>query len=165
MCYGRIIVTMLFFIHREKQHNKQRRVNMKNLDQLKRQHVEIFEVLNNTKSLIQKKDLENDSMAIAKNINNIAGKLQVHLNNEDRFLYPAFLKSESAELKTKAQAYSSEMGDLSSVYTDFKTKYNTRSKIMADSAAFLSDAKTVFDAIEKRIEKEDHDLYKLAEKL
>ncbi len=55
------------------------------------------------------------------------------------------------------------MGDLSNVYADFKTKYNTRSKIMTNSAAFLTDAKVVFSAIEKRIQKEDQDLYKLAE--
>ena len=138
---------------------------MRNLDQLKRQHVEIFEVLNETKALIQKQNFENDSPAIAKNINNIAGKLQVHLSNEDRFLYPAFLNSDRVALKNKAKAYSDEMGDLSDVYTSFKTKYNTRSKIMANTASLVTDSDKVFKAIEKRIQKEDHDLYKIAEEL
>jgi len=138
---------------------------MKNLDQLKRQHLEIFEVLNETKTLIQQQNLENNSQAIAKNINNIAGKLQVHLNNEDRFLYPSFLKSDRVVLQKKAQEYSDEMGDLSKVYAEFKNKYNTRSKIMTDSTAFITDSNNVFKAIEKRINKEDRDLYKLAEEL
>lgn len=138
---------------------------MKNLDQLKRQHLEIYEVLNETKTLIQKENFENNSQAIAKNINNIAGKLQVHLNNEDRFLYPTFLNSDRIELKNKAQAYTVEMGDLSNIYTIFKNKYNTRSKIMADTTSFITDSDKVFKAIEKRIHKEDHDLYKIAEEL
>ena len=138
---------------------------MNNLDQLKRQHLEIFEVLNETKLLIQKENYENDSQVIARNINKIAGKLQVHLINEDKFLYPAFLKSKSIELKNKAQKYTLEMGDLSNVYTAFKNKYNTRSKIMADTKSFITDSNKVFKAIEKRILKEDNDLYKVAEKL
>jgi len=138
---------------------------MRNLDQLKRQHVEIYEVLNETKSLIRKENFEDNSQAIAKNINNIAGKLQVHLSNEDRFLYPAFLNSDRVELKTKAQAYTVEMGDLSDVYATFKSKYNTRSKILANTKSFVTDSDKVFKAIEKRIHKEDHDLYKIAEKL
>jgi len=138
---------------------------MRNLDQLKRQHLEIYEVLNETKTLIKKEKFEENSQAIAKNINNIAGKLQVHLSNEDRFLYPAFLNSDRIELKTKAQAYTDEMGDLSNIYTTFKSKYNTRSKIMANTKSFVTDSDKVFKAIEKRIHKEDHDLYKIAEEL
>lgn len=138
---------------------------MKNLDQLKRQHLEIHEMLNETKALIQKENLEDNSKAIAKNINNIAGKLKIHLINEDRFLYPAFLKSDRIKLKNKAQEYTVEMGDLSNVYTIFKNKYNTSSKIMADTASFLTDSDKVFKAIENRIHKEEHDLYKIAEEL
>lgn len=138
---------------------------MNNLDQLKRQHLEIFEVLNETKLLIQKANYENDSQVIARNISKIAGKLQIHLINEDKFLYPAFLKSNNSELKNKAQKYTLEMGDLSNVYTEFKNKYNTRSKIMADIKSFVTDSSKVFKAIEIRILKEDNDLYKVAEKL
>jgi iron-sulfur cluster repair protein YtfE (RIC family) len=138
---------------------------MKNLDQLKRQHIEIFEVLKETKELIRDGNYEENSQVIAKNISNLAGKLQMHLLNEDRFLYPSFLKSENKDLKSKAEAYTSEMGGLSDKYKEFKTKFNTKNKILADINLFKSESRNVFMAIEKRINKEDNDLYKIAEKL
>lgn len=138
---------------------------MKNLDQLKKHHTEINALVHETKELIRGGHIEENSQAIAKNISIIAGKLQIHLSSEDKFLYPSFINSERMDLKTMAKAYTHEMGDLSEVYTSFKNRYNTRSKIIADVNAFESEAKTVFQAIEKRIDKEDHDLYKIAEQL
>ncbi|MDM8533143.1 hemerythrin domain-containing protein [Clostridiaceae bacterium HSG29] len=138
---------------------------MKNLDNLKRQHLDIYEIVAETKELMKKSDFDMHSKNVAMNINVLAGKLKMHLINEDKFLYPTFLSSDDDKLSKKAKEYIEEMGDLSEVYTEFKSKYNVRSKIMVDIPKFMKEANSVFDAIEKRMNKEDNDLYVLAEKL
>ena len=138
---------------------------MKNLDNLKRQHADIYEIVAETKELIKKPEFDMHSKNVAMNINVLAGKLKMHLMNEDKFLYPKFLNSDDDKLSKKAKEYIEEMGNLSEVYTEFKSKYNVRSKIMADIPGFMKDANFVFEAIEKRMNKEDKDLYVLAEKL
>jgi len=138
---------------------------MNNLENLKRQHTEIFELMNETTKMIAQKDLESNGQNIAKNISSLAGKLKMHLGNEDKFMYPSFLMSKNEELKKKATEYIDEMGDLSSVYMTFKDKYNTRTKILNDQAGFMKESAVVFKAIEKRIKKEDSDLYVIAAKL
>ena len=93
------------------------------------------------------------------NISSLAGKLQVHLSYEDKHLYPKLLESGNPVVKSKAKQYIAEMGDLSSVFTDFKSRYNTKPKILAEIQAFKSDYTKVFTALETRMNKEDKDLY------
>ncbi|MCT4632200.1 MAG: hemerythrin domain-containing protein [Firmicutes bacterium] len=138
---------------------------MNKLNQLKKQHGDIIELLNETKGMINKIDDSSVQMKIAKNISKLAGILKIHLMSEDRNLYPAFTKSSNTDLQNKAKKYIDEMGDLSSIYMDFKDKYNTQSKINNSLSQFKSEVAKVFSAIETRIKKEDTDLYVLAEKL
>jgi hemerythrin-like domain-containing protein len=138
---------------------------MNKLNQLKKQHGDIIELLNKTKGMINKIDDSSVQMKIAKNISKLAGILKIHLMSEDRNLYPSFTKSSNTDLQNKAKKYIDEMGDLSSIYMDFKDKYNTQSKINNSLSQFKSEVPKVFSAIETRIKKEDTDLYVLAEKL
>ena len=138
---------------------------MNRLDQLKNQHKSINTLIVETKALLSTLDDDKSQQLIAKNISQLAGILKIHLGNEDRFLYPAFMKSTDIKLRTKADKYITEMGDLSAVFTEFKNQYNTSSKIKNNLTVAKKDIETVFSAVEKRIHKEDHDLYILAEKL
>jgi len=138
---------------------------MNRLDQLKSQHESINKIIADTKKLLSKLEEEKTQLSIAKNISQLAGILKIHLGNEDRFLYPEFMKSSDIKLRTKADNYISEMGDLNTVFTEFKNQYNTSYKIKKNLSVAKKDIETTFSAVEKRIHKEDHDLYVLAEKL
>ncbi len=135
---------------------------MTTLSNLERQHQDIYNLLNETKELINSKDLAENGLAIAKNISILAGKLKIHLSNEDKYLYPALIKKGDQSLQRKTQSYIDEMGDLSSAYMDFKDKYNTRSKILADEKMFIKESETVFASVLNRMHKEDSDLYVVA---
>lgn len=138
---------------------------MNRLDQLKNQHKNITTLVMETKGLLSTLEDEKAQQLIAKNISQLAGILKVHLGNEDRFLYPEFMKSTDIKLRAKADKYITEMGDLNTVFTEFKNQYNTSSKIKNNLSVAKKDIESVFSAVEKRIHKEDHDLYILAEKL
>ncbi|HAG44781.1 MAG TPA: hypothetical protein DCL31_17475 [Clostridium sp.] len=133
---------------------------MANINNLTRQHIEILEMIYNIKELINK-DLEVESSEIAKNINLLSGKLRIHLESEDKFLYPNLLKNENEKIKNIAKSYIDEMGDILSIFNNYKNQFNTRSKIINNKDKFIINTKEVFDKIEKRMESEDRELYKL----
>jgi hypothetical protein len=132
-----------------------------NTEQLKKQHEAINALIKENIKLVNDKNLELNAPSIAKNISVLAGILQIHLSHEDQYLYPNLLNSDKSEIRNKAKAYIDEMGNLKAVYTDFKNKYNTKSKLMSNPAAFEKDFFAVFGAVEKRMTKEDSDLYLL----
>lgn len=132
---------------------------MSNIANLKRQHVEILDSINSIKALTKKNSIENNAAEIAKDISMMAGKLKIHLDTEDKFLYPDLLNGEDIKLKALANNYIKEMGDICSTFTEYKNKFNTKSKILSNIFEFDKETKAIFDAIEKRINKEDTELY------
>lgn len=128
---------------------------MSQIDLMKRQHTEISLILNKLKEVMSGED----NNLIAKCINELAGKLTMHLKYEDDYLYPQLLKSDNSIIKNTTNKFMKEMGDLASVFVEFKNKYNTKSKIDADVNGFKKSCKEVIKALEKRLHKEDTELY------
>jgi len=136
---------------------------MSNFNQLKNAHVNIYGLMDEV--LGELNDLDNNAVTIAKNISKLAGILKIHLGNEDRYLYPSMINSGNDKLKKKAETYQNEMGDLNQAFMTFKDNYNTRGKLLSNKATAKAEISKIFDIVSKRIEKEDHDLYPLAEKV
>lgn len=132
---------------------------MNPMEQLKKQHDGINDIIKETTKLVNLGDLESNASDIAKNISILAGKLQIHLSHEDKYLYPNLLNSENINIKIKAQQYVQEMGNLQGIFISFKNDFNTKSKIMANPHEFTQKFKTVFALIDQRMKKEDTDLY------
>lgn len=136
---------------------------MANIQNLKRQHKDIINIIQIIKKLISNDDFENNSNDIAKNVSILAGKLKIHLSNEDKFLYPTLLNHKNIKIKNKADQYIDEMGNLAEVFMDYKNQFNTKNKIMNNIDAFMKKSESILNSIEKRINKEDNDLYLLIE--
>lgn len=128
---------------------------MSQIDTIKKQHSEIANVLGKLKNALSKEDYS----AASSNINELAGKLKIHLRYEDDYIYPELLKSENTNVKNISNKFIKEMGDLASVFDDFKNKYNTKSKIESNITEFKSTCNVVIKALEKRLSKEDNELY------
>ncbi len=135
---------------------------MNKFEQLEQQHIGIKAVISETKSLLNTLEDNASQKAVAKNISQLAGQLKIHLSHEDRFLYPSLLKSDDKTLQVKTNQYIKEMGGLSEIYSDFKVKYNTVPKIQDNVTVAKREIKEVLNAVEKRIFKEDSDLYMIA---
>lgn len=129
------------------------------LETLKRQHEEIAEIISDIKSDIDQKDIAKEALEISSKISNLAGKLKVHLNTEDQYMYPQLLKSSNSEVQTTAQAYIDEMGTISTVFMEYKDRFNTRTKITNEIDLFVSESKRIFSLLQQRIAKEDSNLY------
>ncbi|WP_242851476.1 hypothetical protein [Clostridium sp. DMHC 10] len=83
------------------------------------------------------------------------------MSYEDKFLYPNLINGEDTQLKNMANLYMHEMGDISSVFTDYKNKYNTKSKVNDRLNTFEADTSDILNDIKNRIAKEENELYKL----
>lgn len=134
---------------------------MSNLSNLKRQHIEIVELMNIIKNLSKNEENMNEEIEIAKNINILAGKLIIHLNSEDKYLYPNLLKNSDLTVKKISEAYIKEMSNICNEFTEFKNKYNTKSKLLKNKKEFKKELEIIFKLLEKRIDKEDRELYNL----
>lgn len=134
---------------------------MASISNLERQHREIYEEVHTLKGLIKGEDMEKQTLLIAKNLNLLAGKLKMHLQSEDRFLYPQLMGSSSIELKQLAAAYNKDMGMIHEEFEKYKLKFNTKSKIDEDIVDFRKQTQAIFTILEERLHKEDKNLYPL----
>ena len=132
-----------------------------NLSNLIRQHVDIRDEIKYINEVVDKSSIELNTMDIASRINKLAGKLQVHLMSDDKFLYQSLINGKDLELREMATLYMDEMGEISEVFKEYKNKFNTKNKIEANKEGFFQETKIILKEIEERIDKEENGLYKL----
>ena len=134
---------------------------MINIDNFMRQHKEIKEELDYIDKILSKQDYKNYLDDFVSHINNLAGKLKIHLISEDKFLYPNLVSGEDIGLKNMANSYIDEMGSIANTFTDFKNKFNTKNKINEKLDTFIDETKSILSEIRKRNYKEETELYRL----
>lgn len=132
---------------------------MANIDNLERQHGEIKDLFLKIKQDINSNDIKVNLDTLVRNINTLAGKINIHMSSEDKFLYPALVESKDKQLRELAKQYSEEMGHIHLEFNNYKNKFNTRSKILNDIDGFLKESKDTIKLLENRISKEDMYLY------
>lgn len=134
---------------------------MVNVDTLKRQHEDVVDIVAGITGLIKKDNIEQDAFDIANKISMLAGKLKIHLNTEDEYMYPSLLNSENTDLRSMAKQYIDEMGEIGKVFVAYKESYNTKTKILKDKDGFKKATEDIVKLLTERIEKENSKLYPL----
>lgn len=132
---------------------------MANINNLERQHSEIKDSVLKIKQVADSNDMKADLDILVREINTLAGKLNIHMNSEDKFLYPALIESNDEQLRQIAKQYSEEMGNIHKGFNDYKNKFNTKTKILGDEVGFLKESKEIIKLLEERVSKEDLYLY------
>ena len=130
-----------------------------NIDNLDRQHLDIKGLLKKINSILSIRNMEDSLDELVWDINTLAGKLNIHMKTEDKFLYPELINSSNNNLRNISKEYSEEMGSIPIIFTEFKNQFNTKNKILNDKDKFLIESKKVLKLLENRIEKEDKSLY------
>lgn len=126
---------------------------------LARQHNEIYKLLAEMKSLGY--NIESNADKIALNINLLAGKINIHLQSEDKYLYSLLLNSQHTEVRKIAKDFIAEMGHIAKTFNEFKIKFNTKNKILNNINEFKLEYPKIMNAISNRLNKEDKKLYVL----
>ena len=126
---------------------------------LERQHNELYKLLAEMKSLGY--NIESNADKIALNINLLAGKINIHLQSEDKYLYSLLLNSQHTEVRKIAKDFIAEMGHIAKTFNEFKIKFNTKNKILNNINEFKLEYPKIMNAISNRLNKEDKKLYAL----
>jgi hypothetical protein len=131
---------------------------MISLHNFKRQHNAINEELSFLETEIQKEKVLIDISDINFHIGKLTALLRIHLLDENTNLYPNLLSSQDEGVKSLANQYIMEMGELIDEYTIFKCTYSEK-RIKEKIDEFLKDAEQVLHAMKARFTKEENEIY------
>ena len=136
---------------------------MKVTDNFRKQHVEILETVNEILGSMDATSLEKDATKIRHLLSKIAGKINVHLAMEDKSLYPKMINHDSEKVRKIAKTYMNEMSNINQKFKNYISKWPNPMVIQADSRAFIRETREIFAALQRRIERENVELYPLLE--
>jgi len=94
----------------------------------------------------------------------LAGQVKMHLKVEDDSLYPRLIAHSDAAVRDKARQLQTSMGALAGTFQAFYEKWIKAGAIAADEAAYVREMRAVIDALAKRMDMEDKELYDLADR-
>lgn len=126
---------------------------------LTRQHQELLALAASISILLNAP--EPNVKEIAMLLNQLTGKLTIHLAAEDKSLYPELINSADATLQETAQRFQTEMGDLLANFQEYRQKYKTTLDISKNFSLFSTDTVNLFQALQERIDRENSELYPL----
>jgi hemerythrin-like domain-containing protein len=135
-----------------------------NIDKFKREHVDILTSVTVLRELVQS-GVQAHVEAILKQLFAMNSAIKLHLAAEDRMLYPALAGAADPLVAETGKQFQSEMGALAATYAAFAARWNLSAKISADPQGFRDDANTIFKALHQRVQRENRELYPLAEKV
>ena len=95
----------------------------------------------------------------------LGGKVSMHLAMEDKAFYPALVASTDEAVRSMAREYMDEMGLLSRAFIAYLNKWDTPASISANAPAFTRETKAMFNALAKRIQRENRLLYEMVDAL
>ena len=128
-------------------------------DKFRVQHEEILALAGEITAELKGKA---DAGVMRKQLSNLAGKVNFHLAMEDKALYPRLMQQD-AEANKMALRFQKEMGGLAGVFVEYTNKWPLAA-IKSDPAGFANETRKVFGALAQRIERENAQLYPLADR-
>lgn len=130
---------------------------------LRRQHDAAVQLVQEISASIYKYKDERDAFAIAMQLAKLAGLLRIHFAQEDRSLYPAMMASPDRLVAATAEAYQAEMGDIGPLFDAYVERWGTSTAIAANFGQFQATTADLFGKLANRIERENDELYHLAD--
>ena len=98
-------------------------------------------------------------------LSRLYSQLHEHLVLEDQTLYPDLLHHRDEAVRTAAEQFMKEMGGLNNAFKEYLNCWQTSDNLQIDPQSFIQASRRIFDALAKRIAKEDLELYPMAAKV
>lgn len=136
---------------------------MAHTQKFRAQHGELLNVVKAIVQLLDADGLRNDAKEVRHLLSVLHGKLSVHLAMEDKSLYPRLLRHHDSDIRATTQKYIDEMGSLAGAFTAYIGRWPTPSSIQSDPETFITETGGVFEALGKRVDQENNELYVLAD--
>lgn len=129
------------------------------------QHDDLLKAASKLKAELNADKLGRDAVPAKSALAQLLGKLSVHLAMEDKSLYPQLLKHSDQRVQTTASRFVSEMGAIGKVLGDYQKAWPSDAAIQQNPRGFVQQTGTILEALGRRIEKENSELYKMVDSL
>ena len=134
---------------------------MARTDTFRKHHEDILAVAREINGLLGSTIADDAAEKIRSLLSRLAGLVNLHLAVEDKALYPALLSHTDASVAATARRFSDEMGSLAASFTAYIKAWPTGSLIKAEPVRFTTESKAIFNALSKRMHRENVELYVL----
>lgn len=133
------------------------------VNELKKQHVEICELMNVLSILAAHEEVRGG--AVVQGIfSSLAHKVKEHLALEEGTVYKELLVDGDHEVQRVARNFLSGNHGLKKFFADYLRRSNKHGLTDRDVSAFLEETDEIFDTLKKRIAVEENQFYPLVEK-
>lgn len=130
---------------------------------LRRQHDAALELVAQIKAMAALPLDHDGAYALSLLNSKLTGVLRIHFAQEDKTLYPYMINSSNAIAAGTAATFRAEMGDLGPIYHGFANRWASSAAIFKDQETFRIESTAIFAALEERINRENYELYPLAD--
>lgn len=135
------------------------------MQSLRKQHDSAEDMVATIMTLIESYRDEGDAIPIARTIGKLNVLLRVHLAYEDTVLYPYLIRSGDGETAALAFKFSRETGSLAPQFEEFARRWSDPTAISGMFGRFREEATAIFATLAARIQRENDQLYPLAERM
>jgi HAMP domain-containing protein len=104
-----------------------------------------------------------DAFPLSLKLARLAGILRTHFALEDELLYPSMIESDHREAALMARVYRDEVGHLATRFERFIDRWSRSDSIAGARRQFRFEAGMLFAALRDRMDRENRDLFPLAE--
>ena len=133
-----------------------------NIDKFRQEHADVMNSVGVLRELVHAGANEHAEEIVAQLLA-MTGAIKLHLAAEDRVLYPALAKASDPLVAQTSRMFQQEMGGLADTLTAFVSRWNLAAKISKNPQGFRDEANAVFKALHMRVQRENRELYPMAE--
>jgi len=130
-------------------------------DNLRMQHKELLEIVEDMSSCLTPDQLLKEAAHVHSLLLTMSETLKFHLTREDTALYPALFRHPDKKISALAKKYLEEMGGISDAFGKYLAKWPHARSVQENPKDFINESREIFDALSRRIDKEDNELYPL----
>ncbi len=131
----------------------------------RQQHEDLLKIAAEISAHLNVTEISNNAKVVRSLLSKLLGTLKIHLSMEDKSLYPRLLENKDEKVKAAAKEFIDEMGHIGEAVKAYDTNWPTASSIQNDANGFIKQTKGIFDALAKRIDRENNVLYKIVDEL
>ena len=127
------------------------------------QHKELIQTSEEILGLLDEGALSRDATHVRNLLSELSRTLTYHLTMEDDALYPALVCHPDEKIKTLSKKFSGEMGGIRDTFILYITKWPDAEAVQGSPDNFISETNEIMDALLRRIDREDNELFPLIE--
>jgi hemerythrin-like domain-containing protein len=137
----------------------------KKTETYRQHHTEVRQLAGRIATLLTSPSITNNLEEVSTTVRDLCSKFYVHLAVEDQALYPRMINHGNPQLKQVAEQFQKEMGGLKDRLNLYRKRWPGLTAIINDNQGFIAETRDILTALERRIAREDTELYDLFDRI